>query len=125
MGSSSSSPPRKERPQVAFSSSRRKLEIQKLRIHIYDLDEKLQRLKEFARLVSWAKDQQEPPTSVSTTHPLLKTVAERQCERAQQALNDNARLKSKLPEHKKFAKDLKRALHKRIKRYAVCWHLPS
>lgn len=125
MSSSSSSPPRKERPQVVSSSSRRKLELQMLRTHVCDLDEKLRRLKEFARLVSSTKGQQEPLTSVSTAPPLSKAVAERQCERAQQAQNDNARLKLKLLKQKKLAKDLKRALYKRIKRYAVRWHLPS
>lgn len=66
----SSSLPRTERPQFAYSSSRRKLEIQTLRIEAYDLDGKLRRLKEFARAL-WPKGQQEL-TSVAASPPLWK-----------------------------------------------------
>lgn len=123
---SSSSSPNEGRPRFTNSSARQKHEKHMLQREAQSLSEKLRRLQEAAR-ASWLKRED---NALSTsfkrlTAPVWKTVAQKQRERLQQAQSKNQQLKLRALDHKKLAKDLRRALYKRTTRNAVRWQYKS
>lgn len=104
----------KTKPKLASSSARQKHEKHRLQREAHELSEKLRRLQESAR-VSWLKRDDELPTSSKlVVSPAWKTVAKTHRDQLQQAQSGNQQLKLQSLEHKKLAKNLRRALCKRM-----------